>query len=159
METNLVAVRDFRDNPYACLYRRADALFAPTDALLPAGPRPSPVHLSGEPVYAVDGSAWARCDAATSPERGFYYHPSRHSAGQPIVAGWNYQWLAQVGFARESGTAPLDVRRVRAWAGLRPKRQDRTGRGTKGPTPLVRMPLVRVEVSRLPRPTRTPKAQ
>jgi hypothetical protein len=29
------------------------------------------------------------------------------------VAGWNYQWLAQVGFARESWTAPLDMRRVR----------------------------------------------
>jgi hypothetical protein len=66
----------------------------------------------GQPVHAVDGSAWARCDAATSPERGSYYHPSRHSAGQPIVAGWKYQWLAQVGFARERWTAPLDVRRV-----------------------------------------------
>ena len=63
-------------------------------------------------IYAVDCSAWARCDAEASPERGFYYHPSRHSAGQPIVAGWSYQWLAQVGAARESWTAPLDVRRV-----------------------------------------------
>src|SRR5690242_20496287 len=35
----------------------------------------------GVPVYAVDTSVWARCDAETSPERGFYYHPSRHSAG------------------------------------------------------------------------------
>jgi hypothetical protein len=44
------------------------------------------------PIYAVDVSVWARCDAETSPERGFYYHPSRHySAGQPIVAGWAYQ--------------------------------------------------------------------
>jgi hypothetical protein len=40
------------------------------------------------PIYAVDVSVWPRCDAETSPERGFYYHPSRHSAGQPIVAGW-----------------------------------------------------------------------
>ncbi len=38
------------------------------------------------PVYAVDASVWDRCDAETSPERGYYYHPSRHSAGQPIVA-------------------------------------------------------------------------
>lgn len=38
-------------------------------------------------VYAVDVSAWPRCDAEASPERGYYYHPSRHSAGQPIVAG------------------------------------------------------------------------
>jgi hypothetical protein len=66
----------------------------------------------GEPVYAIDVSVWPRCDAETSPERGFYYHPSRHSAGQPIVAGWAYQWLAQLGFERDSWTAPLDVRRV-----------------------------------------------
>ena len=66
----------------------------------------------GQPVYAIDLSVWPRCDAEASPERGFYYHPSRHSAGQPIVAGWCYQWLAQLSFARDSWTAPLDVRRV-----------------------------------------------
>ena len=65
------------------------------------------------PVYAVDASVWVRCDAETSPERGYYYHPSRHSAGQPIVAGWAYQWIAQLGFARESWSAPVDVERVR----------------------------------------------
>jgi hypothetical protein len=48
-----------------------------------------------------------------SPERGYYYHPSRHSAGQPIVAGWAYQFVAQLNFVRESWTAPVDVRRVR----------------------------------------------
>jgi hypothetical protein len=67
---------------------------------------------SGQPIYAVDLSVWPRCDAETSPQRGYYYHPSRHSAGQPIVAGWAYQWLAQLSFAQESWTAPLDVRRV-----------------------------------------------
>jgi hypothetical protein len=306
MNADHLALRDFRDDFYACLYRRADALFEVADALLAAGTLPSPVHLSngpghrrgwgsfyaaltsgrldetglrallpcypligGQPVYAVDGSAWPRCDAETSPERGYYYHPARHSAGQPIVAGWNYQWVAQVGFTRESWTAPLDVQRVhpaenanavavaqiarlvsrlpasrpiplfvfdagydavalqqglggcraailvrlrsgrcfygdppvipprpqggrpfrhghklvcddparwplptaervveddqygtvcvQAWAGLHPKLQDRTGQGTKGPTPIVRMTLIRVEVSRLPRPTRTPQ--
>jgi DDE superfamily endonuclease len=65
------------------------------------------------PVYAVDTSVWARCDAETSPERGYYYHPSRHSAGQPIVAGWAYQFVAQLNFVRESWTAPVDVERVR----------------------------------------------
>jgi len=64
------------------------------------------------PVYAVDVSVWPRCDAECSPQRGFYYHPSRHSAGQPIVAGWAYQWIARLGFARESWTAPVDVERV-----------------------------------------------
>src|SRR3982750_905319 len=52
----------------------------------------------GPSVYAVDVSVWPRCDAEASPERGYYYHPSRHSAGQPIVAGWCYQWLAQLSF-------------------------------------------------------------
>jgi hypothetical protein len=64
-------------------------------------------------VFAVDASVWVRCDAETSPQRGYYYHPSRHSAGQPIVAGWAYQFVAQLGFARESWTAPVDVVRVR----------------------------------------------
>jgi hypothetical protein len=36
-------------------------------------------------VYAVDVSTWPRCDADSSPERGYYYHPSRHSAVQPII--------------------------------------------------------------------------
>jgi hypothetical protein len=67
----------------------------------------------GEPIYAVDASVWPRCDAEASPERAVYYHPSRHSAGQPVVAGWAYHWIAQLGFARESWTAPVSVRRVR----------------------------------------------
>jgi len=66
----------------------------------------------GPPVYAVDVSVWPRCDAETSPQRGYYYHPSRHSAGQPIVAGWAYQFVARLSFVRESWTAPVDVQRV-----------------------------------------------
>jgi len=77
------------------------------EALLAAHPL-----AAGEPIYAVDASTWARCDAETSPGRAYYYHPSRHSAGQPIVAGWAYQWLAQLSFAHESWTAPLSVRRL-----------------------------------------------
>ena len=63
-------------------------------------------------VFAVDASTWPRCDAETSPGRGFYYHPSRHSAGQPIVAGWSYSWIAGLSFAPDSWTAPLDVARL-----------------------------------------------
>src|SRR5215212_7223495 len=147
----LDAFRAFRSSLYECLYRRADALFELTDALLTAETVPSPVHLSLQPshrrgwgslydalsrgqidpepmrellahhplagaeasVYAVDVSVWDRCDAECSPERGFYYHPSRHSAGQPIVAGWAYQFIAQLSFVRESWTAPVDVERLR----------------------------------------------
>jgi hypothetical protein len=63
-------------------------------------------------VFAVDVTAWPRCDAECSPERGLYYHPSRHSAGQPIVAGWAFQWIGQLGFARDSWTAPVDAARL-----------------------------------------------
>jgi hypothetical protein len=66
----------------------------------------------GRPVYAVDVTTWPRCDAECSPERGLYYHPSRHSAGQPIVAGWAFQWICQLGFARDSWTAPVDAARL-----------------------------------------------
>jgi hypothetical protein len=66
----------------------------------------------GRPVYAVDVTTWPRCDAECSPERGLYSHPSRHSAGQPIVAGWAFQWICQLGFARDSWTAPVDAARL-----------------------------------------------
>jgi hypothetical protein len=134
---------------YRCFEQRADALFELIDAVLTAGPVPSPAHLSleaahrrgwgslydalavgridaeacrallarhpladGQQIYAVDVSVWPRGDAETSPERGFYDHPSRHSAGQPIVAGSAYQWVAQLSFARDRWTAPVDVQRV-----------------------------------------------
>jgi len=66
----------------------------------------------GQPVYAVDTSAWPRCAAETSPERAFYHHSSRHMKGKPVVAGWAYQLIAQVSFDRDSWTAPLDAQRV-----------------------------------------------
>ncbi len=62
--------------------------------------------------YAVDASVWPHCDAETSPERGYYHHPYRHSHGQPIVAGWNYSWLVQLPRRCSSWTAPLRVRRI-----------------------------------------------
>ena len=67
---------------------------------------------AGPLVFAVDVTTWPRCDAECSPERGYYYHPSRHSAGQPIIAGWAFQWIAQVSFDRDSWTAPVDARRL-----------------------------------------------
>jgi hypothetical protein len=63
-------------------------------------------------VFGVDTCPWCRCDAECSPERGYYHHPARHSAGQPIVAGWCYSTLAQLNFAADSWTAPLDVLRL-----------------------------------------------
>jgi Transposase DDE domain len=66
----------------------------------------------GPLVFAVDVTTWPRCDAECSPQRGYYYHPSRHSAGQPIIAGWAFQWIAHVSFDRDSWTAPVDARRL-----------------------------------------------
>ena len=63
-------------------------------------------------VFAVDASTFERCDAECSPERGFYYSASKHSAGQPIVAGWHYQWICQLSWACDSWTAPVDVCRI-----------------------------------------------
>lgn len=60
----LTIPRDFRNACSACLERRADALFALTDARLTAGPRPALAHLSlaaphrrGWGCIAIMGSA------------------------------------------------------------------------------------------------------
>jgi hypothetical protein len=219
-------------------------------------------------VFAVDVTTWPRCDAECSPERGYYYHPSRHSAGQPIIAGWAWQWICQLSFDRDSWTAPVDAARlhplddtdqqaavrvrallgrlgdggpvplvvfdagydsaqltldlaeapvavlvrlrsdrcfyadppprppgaggrprrhgakfncadpttwpaptatlvceddqygsvtVQAWAGLHPKQQRHPGHGTRGPRPIVRGTIIRVQVERVPARTRPPK--
>src|SRR5204862_356259 len=65
----------------------------------------------GQPIYAVDTSVWPRDDAECSPARGYYYSSRRQSAGQPIVTGWSYSWLAQLSFTHDSWPAPLDARR------------------------------------------------
>jgi hypothetical protein len=223
---------------------------------------------AGPLVFAVDVTTWPRCDAECSPCRGYYYHPSRHSAGQPIIAGWAYQWIAQLSFERDSWTAPVDAGRlhptddtdqtaaaqihalltrlpasqaaplfvfdggydsaqltldlaaeraavlvrlradrcfyadppprlpgatgrprrhgakfncadpatwpaptatlaceddqygtvtVKAWAGLHPKQHRHPGHGTRGPRPIVRGTVLRVQVQRVPAKTRPPK--
>ena len=71
------------------------------------------LYAIGTPVYAVDVSPWPRCDAEASPGRGYLYHPSRHSAGRPIVAGWAYQLVARLSFERDSWVRPVDARRVK----------------------------------------------
>jgi len=76
------------------------------DLLAAARPRSWPL------VFAVDGTSWPRCDAETSPGRGYYYHPSRHGTGKPIVAGWRYQQVSQLNFDRDSWTWPADCRRI-----------------------------------------------
>jgi len=84
-------------------------------------------------VFAVDASTWDRCDAECSPERGYYYSASKHSAGQPIVAGWHYQWISQLNWDPDSWTAPVDSSRL-----------DPEGDETKGTIDQVRGVVVRL---------------
>jgi hypothetical protein len=42
-----------------------------------------------------------------------YYSATKHSAGQPVVAGWNFQWSAQFSWAHDSWTSPLDALRIK----------------------------------------------
>jgi hypothetical protein len=74
--------------------RRSCAICSPAIRLLGAEQRPS-----------TECVAQMRRGAQPLTQ-GYYYHPSRHSAGQPIVAGWAYQFIAQLNFVRESWTAP-----------------------------------------------------
>jgi hypothetical protein len=46
---------------------------------------------------------------------------------------------------------------VAAWSGLHPKQQRHPGHGTGGPRPIVRGTVLRVQVQRVPAPTRPPK--
>ena len=64
-------------------------------------------------VFALDASTWARCDAETSPERGFHHSASHHSGSKPIVPGWSFQWISQLNWAHDSWTAPMDARRIK----------------------------------------------
>lgn len=84
------------------------------------------------PVYAVDVTSWLRCDAEASPERRYYYHPSRHSDIYGPV-------------------------RVRAWMELHPKPRRIGERYGCEKDPMVKRTVILVEVSRLPLETRKPK--
>jgi len=91
---------------YAALARGRIAIERLRDLLAGSLPNADPL------VFAVDVTTWPRCDAECSPSRGYYYHPSRHSAGQPIIAGWAWQWICQLSFTRDSWTAPVDAARL-----------------------------------------------
>ena len=79
--TAFAALIAWRSAQYAACGHRRDALVDRCDALLAAGPVPSPAHLSllaahpladGEAIYTVDTSVWMRLYAGgteTSPTR------------------------------------------------------------------------------------------
>jgi hypothetical protein len=82
-------------------------------------------------VFAVDASAYPRPAAETSPGREWHPHSCKGHHGRrrrsragggggrregregdAVVAGWAFQWLAQLSFAPGSWTAPQDMTRV-----------------------------------------------
>jgi hypothetical protein len=67
-------------------------------------------------VFAIDASTYPRPEAETSPGREWHHHscPGSHGSDGAAVAGWAFQWLAQVSFAADSWTAPQDQVRVGA---------------------------------------------
>lgn len=80
------------------------------DLLVAARPRDWPL------VFAIDMSAYPRPEAETSPGRAFHHVAGPHGA-DGAVAGWAFQWLAQLSFDPDSWTAPQDQVRVPAGHG------------------------------------------
>jgi DDE superfamily endonuclease len=68
-------------------------------------------------VFAIDASTYPRPWAQTSPGREWHHHacPGSHGKDGAAVAGWAFQWLAQLSFTADSWTAPQD--QVQAGAG------------------------------------------
>ena len=67
-------------------------------------------------VFAVDASTYPRPGAETSSGREWHHHscPGSHGSDGAAVAGWAFQWLAQLSFTPDSWTAPQDQVRVGA---------------------------------------------
>jgi hypothetical protein len=67
-------------------------------------------------AFAVDASTYPRPWAAASSGREWHHHscPGNHGSDGAAVAGWAFQWLAQLSFAADSWTAPQDHVRVGA---------------------------------------------
>jgi hypothetical protein len=67
-------------------------------------------------AFAIDASAYPRPEAECSPGREFHHHscPGSHGGDGAGIAGWSFQWLAQLSFAHDSWTAPQDQVRVGA---------------------------------------------
>jgi len=67
-------------------------------------------------VFAIDASTYPRPEAQASPGREWHHHscPGAHGSDGAAIAGWAFQWLAQLSFAADSWTAPQDQVRVGA---------------------------------------------
>jgi hypothetical protein len=61
-------------------------------------------------VFGIDASTIGRPWAVTSPGREFHHHScaGHTGSGDPVIKGWAWQWLSQLGFDADSWTAPQD---------------------------------------------------
>jgi hypothetical protein len=89
--------------------------------------------------------------AARSPKGG---RPRRHGAKFAFTdpTTWPVPTATLVCQDDQYGTVS-----VAAWAGLHPKQQRHPGHGSRGPRPIVRGTVIRVQVQRVPARTRPPK--
>jgi hypothetical protein len=74
---------------------------------------------AGPLVFAVDVTTWPRCDAECSPSRGYYYHPSRHSAGQRRPCGPPELGLSRRRFGRFDRSFGSGLQTVAGYAASR----------------------------------------
>jgi hypothetical protein len=97
-----------------------------------------------------------RCFYADPPPRppGSTGRPRRHGAKFHCAdpATWPIPTATLVCEDDQYGTVT-----VQAWAGLHPKQQRHPGHGSRGPRPIVRGTILRVQVERVPARTRPPK--
>lgn len=102
---------------------------------------PLPVH--GRVLWALDGTVWPRPEAITSPERTACRVAVAGSAGQSIVDGWEYQWLAAIPEETGSWVLPLGVDRRSPSAGtptqlaIQQVRAAQAARAPDAPRPLL----------------------
>jgi hypothetical protein len=138
-------------------------------ARLPAG-RPVPLvvfdagydsaqltlDLAEERVAVLVRLRSGRCFYADPPPRapGSTGRPRRHGAkfncADPTT--WPTPTATHLVVDDQYGTVT-----VAAWSGLHPKQQRHPGHGTRGPRPIVRGTIIRVQVERVPARTRPPK--
>ena len=64
------------------------------------------------PLWVIDHTLWARPDAVTLPDRGFYHQPTRVPGGKPVGIGHAYTTVGIVPEAEGSWCLPLDQRRI-----------------------------------------------
>jgi hypothetical protein len=145
---------------------------------------PDPIHnfrsyLTGEavPLFVFDGgydSAQLTLDLADAPaavlvrlrsDRCFYTDPPPRpsgATGRPRRHGAKFAFADPTTWPTPTATLTCQDDQygtvtVAAWGGLHPKQQRHPGHGSRGPRPIVRGTILRVQVERVPARTRPPK--